>query len=126
MPTVWRWQARFAGAGVDGLLRDKTRPPGREPLPPETVRKVAEARHWSARDAHGGWHRAVFRAEIWRDHGLKPHFVPQFELSTDPDFEDKLIDVVGLYLAPPDRDLVLPVNESSQIQALDRISRNCP
>jgi len=124
-PTVWRWQARYGEAGVDGLLRDKTRPPGRKPLPPEIIRKVvskttterpAEATHWSARmmaKAVGIAPSSV--QKIWRDHGLKPHLVRQFKLSTDPDFEAKLIDVVGLYLAPPDRALVLSVDEKSHV-----------
>ena len=129
-PTVWRWQARYAEAGVDGLLRDKTRPPGRKPLSPTIVSKVvskttterpAEATHWSARmmaKAVGIAPSSV--QKIWRDHGLKPHLVRRFKLSSDPDFEAKLVDVVGLYMAPPDRALVLSVDEKSQIQALDR------
>src|SRR3978361_156271 len=81
-PTVWRWQARFAEAGVDGLVRDKTRPPGRAPLPPEVIRKVVsmtttehppEATHWSARlmaKVVGIAPSSV--QKIWRDHGLRP------------------------------------------------------
>jgi transposase len=135
-PTVWRWQARYAEAGVDGLLRDKTRPPGRQPLAPAIIRKVVsmttterppEATHWSARmmaKAVGIAPSSV--QKIWRDHGLKPHLVRHFKLSNDPDFEAKLIDVVGLYLAPPERALVLSVDEKSQIQALDRTQPGLP
>ena len=135
-PTVWRWQARYAEAGVDGLLRDKTRPPGRAALPPEIIRKVVsktttehppEATHWSARRMAKVVGIAPSSVQkIWHDHGLKPHLVRRFKLSTDPDFEAKLIDVVGLYLAPPDRALVLSVDEKSQIQALDRTQPGLP
>ncbi|MCW6512410.1 IS630 family transposase [Lichenifustis flavocetrariae] len=135
-PTVWRWQARYTEAGVDGLLRDKTRPPGRQPLAPAIIRKVVskttterppEATHWSVRlmaKAVGIAPSSV--QKIWRDHGLKPHLVRTFKLSRDPNFEAKLIDVVGLYLAPPDRALVLSVDEKSQIQALDRTQPGLP
>jgi transposase len=135
-PTVWRWQARFAAAGVDGLLRDRTRPPGRKPLPSAVVRQVVtkttterppEAAHWTAR----AMARAVGIAassvqKIWRDHGLKPHLVRTFKLSKDPQFEEKLVNVVGLYLNPPDKALVLSVDEKSQIQALDRTQPGLP
>ena len=135
-PTVWRWQGRYAEAGVDGLLRDKTRPPGRQPLAPAIIRKVvsktaterpSEATHWSVRMMAKEVGIAPSSVQkIWRDHGLKPHLVRHFKLSTDPDFEAKLIDVVGLYLAPPDRALVLSVDEKSQIQALDRTQPGLP
>lgn len=132
-PTVWRWQARFAEAGVDGLLQDKTRPPGKAPLAEATVRQVVakttteqptDATQWSLR----AMARAVGIApssvqKIWKAHGLKPHHKRSFKLSNDPDFEARLVDVVGLYLDPPDRALVLSVDEKSQIQALDRNTR---
>jgi transposase len=135
-PTVWRWQARFAEAGVEGLLRDKTRPPGRKPLSEATVRQVvtkttterpADATHWSARAMAKAVGIAVSSVQkIWRAHGLKPHQVRTFKLSNDPAFEAKLVDVVGLYLDPPDRALVLSVDEKSQIQALDRTQPGLP
>ena len=135
-PTVWRWQARFAEAGVDGLLRDKTRPPGKKPLSEATVRQVvtkttterpADATHWSARAMAKAVGIAVSSVQkIWRAHGLKPHQVRTFKLSNDPNFEAKLVDVVGLYLDPPDRALVLSVDEKSQIQALDRTQPGLP
>ena len=135
-PTVWRWQARFAEAGVDGLLRGRTRPPGRKPLPSAVVRQVVtkttterppEATHWTAR----AMARAVGIAassvqKIWRDHGLKPHLVRTFKLSKDPQFEEKLVNVVGLHLNPPDKALVLSVDEKSRIQALDRTQPGLP
>ncbi|BAI75059.1 transposase (plasmid) [Azospirillum sp. B510] len=135
-PTVWRWQARFAEAGVDGLLRDKTRPPGKKPLSEATVRQVVtkttterppDATHWSARAMARAVGIAVSSVQkIWQAHGLKPHQVRTFKLSNDPDFEAKLVDVVGLYLNPPDRALVLSVDEKSQIQALDRTQPGLP
>jgi transposase len=135
-PTVWRWQARFAAEGVGGLRRDKTRPPGRKPLAAAVVRQVVTktttetppaATHWTAR----AMARAVGIAassvqKIWQAHGLKPHLVRRFKLSNDPAFAEKLVDIVGLYMNPPDRALVLAVDEKSQIQALDRTQPGLP
>ena len=133
---VWRWQERFMHEGVAGLQRDKTRPPGRTPLTPEIKAKVlaktttetpANATHWSARTlakATGLSHTSVQR--IWAEAGLKPHLVKRFKVSNDPDFEAKVTDVVGLYMNPPDRALVLCVDEKSQIQALDRTQPGLP
>lgn len=135
-PTVWRWQQRFMEEGVAGLLRDKTRPPGRKPLSASVVQQVltktatetpAEATHWSGRamaKAVGISHRSVQR--IWERHDLKPHQVRTFKVFRDPHFADKLVDIVGLYLNPPDKALVLAVDEKSQIQALDRTQPGLP
>ncbi len=135
-PCVWRWQKRFAEEGVDGLLRDKTRPPGRKPLPQKVKLKVLKmtatvtppnATHWSVRTmakAVGISHTSVQR--IWSEAGLKPHLVKQFKISNDPLFEEKVTDIVGLYMNPPDRALVLCVDEKSQIQALDRTQPGLP
>jgi transposase len=135
-PCVWRWQRRFAEEGVDGLLRDKTRPPGRKPLGAELKAKVlaktaretpGDATHWSVRSmakAFGISHTSVQR--IWREAGLKPHLVGKFKVSSDPQFEEKVTDIVGLYMNPPDRALVLCVDEKSQIQALDRTQPGLP
>jgi transposase len=120
-PCVWRWQKRFGDEGVDGLLRDKTRPPGRKPLPAELKAKVLaktaretppDATHWSVRTmakAIGISHTSVQR--IWREAGLKPHLTARFKVSNDPQFEEKVTDIVGLYMSPPDRALVLCVDE---------------
>jgi transposase len=133
---VWRWQARFAEAGVDGLLRDKTRPPRIPPLDAAVVERVvaltltdppAEATHWTGAmmaEATGISVSSVQR--IWRSHGLQPHRVRQFKLSNDPDFVTKLRDVVGLYVDPPAHAIVLSVDEKSQIQALDRTQPGLP
>ena len=135
-PCVWRWQKRFADEGVDGLLRDKTRPPGRKPLAAELKAKVLaktaretppDATHWSVRTmakAMGISHTSVQR--IWREAGLKPHLVGKFKVSSDPHFEEKVTDIVGLYMSPPDHALVLCVDEKSQIQALDRTQPGLP
>ncbi len=135
-PVVWRWQERFMHEGVDGLLRDKTRPPGKRPLPGETVRQVVnltlaappgETTHWTGRAlaaATGVSLRSVQR--IWAAHGLTPHRVQTFKLSTDPRFLEKFTDVVGLYVDPPAHAVVLSVDEKSQIQALDRTQPGLP
>src|SRR5680860_441053 len=143
-PCVWRWQERFMHEGVDGLLRDKTRPPGTPPLPESVRQKVLaktaserppSATHWSVRTmakATGISRTSVHR--IWREAGLKPHLVKRFKVSSDPMFEEKVTDVVGLYMNPPDRALVLCVvpeacfqhDEKSQIQALDRTQPGLP
>ena len=135
-PCVWRWQERFMREGVDGLLHDKTRPPGTAPLPEAVRRKVLaktasetppNATHWSVRTmakAVGISHTSVQR--IWAGAGLKPHLVRRFKISNDPHFEEKVTDVVGLYMSPPDRALVLCVDEKSQIQALDRTQPGLP
>ena len=135
-PCVWRWQQRYVEEGVDGLLRDKTRPPGKKPLSAAVKRKVLSktggekppnATHWSVRSMAkeaGISHTSVQR--IWAEAGLKPHLVRRFKISNDPQFEEKVTDVVGLYLNPPDRALVLCIDEKSQIQALDRTQPGLP
>ena len=135
-PCVWRWQERFAAEGVDGLMRDKTRPSRKAPLSDEIKHKVLtltaretppNATHWSVRSmakAVGISHTSVQR--IWREAGLKPHLTRSFKISNDPLFEEKVTDIVGLYMSPPDKALVLCVDEKSQIQALDRTQPGLP
>jgi transposase/transcriptional regulator with XRE-family HTH domain len=135
-PAVWRWQRRFTEEGVDGLLRDKTRPPGKPPLPAVTVAKVlaltcteppGEATHWTGRamaKAVGISLRAVQR--IWEGHRLQPHRVRTFKRSNDPAFAQKVEDIVGLYMHPPAHAVVLSIDEKSQIQALDRTQPGLP
>ena len=122
--TVRRWRRRYAAAGVDGLLKDATRPPRRKPLSAEQIKRVVDltlketppnATHWSLRSmarAAGLSPSSVQR--IWTAHGLKPHLTRRFKLSTDKRFVEKVEDVVGLYLDPPDKALVLSVDEKSQ------------
>src|SRR4051794_24068702 len=106
-PSVWRWQQRFMEAGVDGLLRDKTRKPGLPPLPSAVVDRVVEltlgeppgeTTHWTGRAMAAAVDislRSVQR--IWAAHGLEPHRVRPFKLSKDPALAAQLRDVVGLY-----------------------------
>jgi transposase len=135
-PTVWRWQQRFAEQGVDGLLRDKTRKPGKPPIPAETVAQVIaltcadpphQVTHWTGRamaKATGISLRAVQR--IWTAHDLQPHRLCTFKRSRDPQFATKMADIVGLYLDPPAHAVVLSIDEKSQIQALDRTQPGLP
>src|SRR6476659_8709811 len=135
-PAVWRWQQRFAEAGVDGLLRDKTRKPGKPATPDAVVQQVValtcaeppgEATHWTGRmmaKASGLSLRTVQR--IWAAHQLQPHRLRSFKRSRDPEFIAKLADIGGLYLAPPRHAVVLSVDEKSQIQALDRTQPGLP
>ena len=129
MPTVGKWRSRFLAKRLDGLT-DEPRPG-----PPRTITdarveavvtktlesKPAHATHWSTRGmarATGLSQSAISR--IWRAFGLQPHRADTFKLSTDPHFVEKVRDVVGLYLSPPDRAVVLSVDEKSGAQALDR------
>ena len=135
-PAVWRWQQRFAEAGVDGLLHDKTRKPGKPPTPEAVVQRVValtcaeppgEMTHWTGRmmaKVTGLSLRTVQR--IWAAHKLQPHRLRSFKRSRDPEFVAKLADIVGLYLAPPRHAVVLSVDEKSQIQALDRTQPGLP
>ena len=133
---IWRWQARFMSAGVDGLLSDKTRPPGIAPLEEALVNKVValtqeapqdEATHWTVRAmAQAAGIAASSVVKIWHEHGLAPHRWRSFKLSNDKAFAEKLHDVVGLYMSPPAHAIVLSVDEKSQIQALDRTQPGLP
>jgi hypothetical protein len=135
-PTVQLWRQRFLALRLPGLEKDAPRP-GRIPsISARRIRAVinatlqqrpANATHWSTRSmaAAQGLSEASVR-RIWRQHGLKPHLVKTFKLSRDRAFVEKLYDVVGLYLNPPDKSLVLCVDEKSQIQALDRTQPGLP
>ena len=134
--TVWRWQERFMEEGVDGLLHDKTRPPGKAPVAPERVAEIVrltqtppphEATHWTLRAmATFAGVAASTVQTIWKAHGLAPHRWRAFKLSNDPAFVEKLEDIVGLYVAPPAHAVVLSLDEKSQIQALDRTQPGLP
>lgn len=134
--TVNLWRKRFQEEGIRALERDA---PRRGRIPRISAKKVEEiveatlhtkplsSTHWSVRTmakAHGVSKATVQR--IWRAHGLKPHLVKTFKLSRDKRFVEKLRDVVGLYLNPPDKSMVLCVDEKSQIQALDRTQPGLP
>jgi len=127
--TVGKWRGRFARRGFDGL-HDEPRPGKPRTISDEDVERVivktleeqpANATHWSTRSmasATGMSQSAVSR--IWRAFGLRPHQSEAFKLSPDPQFIDKVRDIVGLYLNPPEAAVVLCVDEKAQIQALDR------
>ena len=134
--TVRKWRGRFLASRLEGL-GDEPRPGAPRKITDEQVElvitKTLEERgpgqdtHWSTRSmaaATGMSQSAVSR--IWRAFGLKPHLVETWKLSADPQFIDKVRDVVGLYLDPPDKALVLAVDEKSQIQALDRTAPCLP
>jgi transposase len=136
-PSVWRWQERYIEAGVDGLLRDKTRPPRIPPLDAgkvaDVIRRTLEqpppgdASHWTVREmalASGVSPAKVHR--IWQEAGLAPHRCRLFKLSNDPGFADKLEEVVALYVDPPQHAVILSIDEKSQIQALDRTQPGLP
>ena len=135
-PTVDLWLSRFDESGPEGLLRDAPRPGGRKPLDSgkeaEIVqwtlhRKPKGQTHWSSRTlakALGVGSTTILN--VWHKHGLKPHRTRTFKLSSDPHFVEKVRDVVGLYLSPPEKALVLSVDEKSQIQALDRTQPGLP
>ena len=127
--TVGTWRTRFVAKRLDGLVDDPRPGAPRTVTDAEVERVITKtletkptaATHWSTRGmarATGMSQSAISR--IWRAFGLKPHRTDTFKLSTDPYFVEKVRDVVGLYLAPPDRAIVLSVDEKSQVQALDR------
>src|SRR5216117_2232299 len=135
-PTLLLWRQRYAEAGVAGLLKDAARPGRKKRIRPEKVEAIvnatlqttpADATHWSVRTL--AKRQRVSPAtvhRIWQAHNLQPHRGETFKLSRDPDFVRKLRDIVGLYLNPPAKALVLSVDEKSQIQALDRTQPALP
>jgi transposase len=134
--TVQKWRDRFLEAGLDGLLRDAPRP-GRPPkhTPEEAreiVRRTLETRpqastHWSTRTLAKAMGLPRMRiCRVWQANQLKPHLTRRFKISKDPRFAEKVVDIVGLYLNPPEHALVLSVDEKSQIQALDRTQPAMP
>lgn len=134
--TVGIWRCRFAEKGISGIVKDAPRPGWRrsigEEVTGEIVRRTtqetpAAATHWSTRSLakEMGLSPSTI-GRVWRRHGLKPHLTRTFKLSRDPKFAEKLEDIVGLYLNPPEHALVLSVDEKSQIQALDRTQPGLP
>ena len=128
--TVGRWRSRFALLRVDGIRKDAPRP-GRKPrIPASVVRKIVDTTlrerprgetHWSTRtlaERVGVSHMTVQR--IWKLRNLQPHRARSFKLSNDPEFEKKLVDIVGLYMKPPQKAVVFSVDEKPQVQALER------
>jgi len=134
--TVKRWRVRFVEQRLSGISKDAPRG-GRKPearnrmalkiIEKTTKNKPKNATHWTTRTLAkelGTSHSMVHR--VWRAAGLKPHRTKTFKLSNDPHFVEKLLDVVGLYLDPPEHALVLCADEKSQIQALDRTQPGLP
>ena len=130
---VSRWRERYAESRLTGIERD--RPRGAPPVKVDVARLVelttqsqpAAATHWSTRTM--GAELGISAASVsrhWRANGLKPHLVRSFKVSRDPQFVEKLEDIVGLYLSPPDHALVLCCDEKSQVQALDRTQPGLP
>jgi hypothetical protein len=128
--------ATLRGQGVDGLLKDATRPPRRKPLTARRIKQVVNLTLNEKPPAATNWSERTMAARVgiapssvhktWAAHGLKPHLTKTFKLSRDPNFVAKVEDIVGLYLYPPDKALVLAVDEKSQIQALDRTQPGLP
>jgi transposase len=138
--TIGRWRRRYAEDRMAGIVKDRPRGAnqgGKKTVAQDTLRKKiikkttqgkpAGATHWSTRimaKAMGTTHSFVNR--VWQEAGLKPHLSKHFKVSNDPHFEEKLRDVVGLYLNPPDKAVVFCVDEKSSIQALDRSQPGLP
>jgi len=127
--TVTKWRTRFVRLRLDGLV-DEDRPGRPASITVDQIEDVvvatleqtpSDATHWSRASMakHSGLSRSTI-GRIWRSFGLKPHQLDTFKLSTDPLFVEKVVDVVGLYHNPPERAVVLCVDEKSQVQALDR------
>ena len=135
-PAVWRWQLRYAEAGAEALLRDKTRPPGKAPVPLSTVARIValtcaeppgEVTHWTGRAMAVTTGLTLTTIQrIWKAHKLAPHRLRTFKRSNDPAFAEKVEDIVGLYMHPPAHAVVLSIDEKSQIQALDRTQPGLP
>ena len=134
--TVGRWRSRFAELRLVGIEKDLPRGGRprhqREKVESQIIGKTTQrtpknATHWSTRSlaAELGVTQSLVH-RVWKANGLKPHLIRTFKLSRDPRFEEKLVDVVGLYLNPPERALVLSADEKSQIQALDRTQPGLP
>jgi len=135
-PAVWRWQRRYAEGGVERLLREGTRKPGKPPVPAAKIAEVlaltcavppGETTHWTGRamaEAAGLSLRTIQR--IWEANKLQPHRVRSFKRSKDPTFAEKVEDIIGLYMHPPAHAVVLSIDEKSQIQALDRTQPGLP
>lgn len=133
---VGRWRSRYAKTGMAGILKDKARPGRIPPLTPQKRSQIIKltlhakpegATHWS-RESMARKVRVSPSSvgRVWAANGLKPHLVKTFKLSNDKRFEEKLEDVVGLYLSPPEHAIVFSCDEKSQIQALDRTQPGLP
>jgi transposase len=135
-PAVWRWQRHYAEGGVERLLREGSRKPGKPPTPTAVVAKVlaltcgeppGETTHWTGRAMARAVDLSLRTVQrIWQTHNLQPHRWRTFKRSKDPAFAEKVEDIVGLYMHPPAHAVVLSIDEKSQIQALDRTQPGLP
>jgi transposase len=135
-PTVQRWLDRYEEEGIEALQEDRPRSGRPKKLTVEQEERLVHrtlttspptGTHWSTRlMAKETGLQPTLVARVWRAHGIRPHRVRYFKLSTDPHFVEKLRDVVGLYVSPPERAIVLSFDEKSQIQALDRTQPGLP
>ena len=130
LPTVLLWRRRYESDGLAGVIEDRHRSGRPKQIAPEKEAAIVEATikttpkdatHWSVRTMAASQKVSPATVQrIWKKHKLQPHRVESFKFSTDPEFAPKVRDIVGLYMNPPDRAIVLSVDEKSQIQALDR------
>lgn len=133
---VGRWRTRFAEGGMDAILKDKTRPGRIPPVSKATRSRIISLTTKERPEGHTHWSRTTMAREtgvspstvgrVWASAGLKPHRIKSFKLSNDKHFEEKLEDIIGLYLNPPEHAIVLSCDEKSQIQALDRTQPGLP
>ena len=134
-PTVWRWQQRFAENGVEGLLRDKTRKPGKAPIAAETTARVVavtctapphQATHWTGRAMAKAIGISVGSVQrIWQAHQVQLHRIRTFKRSRDPSFAAKLADVVGLYVDPPAHAVVCRLTRRARSRRSTARSPDC-
>ena len=133
--TVYKWLNRYQKSGLDGI-KDLPRPGQPRKLPDKKIKEVikltqakppAGTSHWSLRLMAKETGVTIWQVQqIWQAAGLKPHRLKTFKFSTDPEFAEKVIDIVGLYMNPPENAMVLSVDEKTQIQALDRTQPMLP
>ena len=134
--TAGRWRDRYAAYGLAGIEKDAPRPGRKRRIDDKQRAAVVHKTLHEKPEGQTHWSRSTMSAatglsestigRIWREHGLKPHLVDTFKLSNDPEFVEKLTDIVGLYLSPPEHAIVLSCDEKSQIQALDRTQPSLP
>lgn len=134
--TISQWVNAYKENGIESLLSDKSRPPRKKPISPEKEKELCRivctekpknATHWSTRSLServGLSHTAVHK--ILKKYNLKPHQIKSFKISKDPNFEEKLEDIIGLYLNPPKKSIIFCIDEKSQIQALQRTQPTLP
>lgn len=131
-----RWRNRYAAQGLSGIEKDAPRPGRKRRISDAQRAAVVRKTLRQTPDGHTHWSRSTMSAatahsestigRIWREHGLQPHRVKTFKLSNDPQFVEKLQDIIGLYVSPPEHAVVLSCDEKSQIQALDRTQPSLP